>query len=98
MFFPRLTIALQKAIFVTYPSQKTMNVSERIKAIRKTKGLSQQEVAEKIGIDRAQYSRVETGKSEPTITSLTKIAQALEVSVIDFFSDAGRLSRATGKR
>lgn len=64
-----------------------MNVSDRIKAIRKTRGLSQQEVANKIGIDRAQYSRVETGKSEPTITSLTKIAQALEVSVTDFFSE-----------
>lgn len=62
-----------------------MNVAEQIRNIRKAKNLSQQEVAEKIGIDRAQYSRVETGKSEPTITSLEKIAKALEVDIIDFF-------------
>lgn len=65
-----------------------MNIAEQIRNIRKAKNLSQQEVAEKIGIDRAQYSRVETGKSEPTITSLEKIAKALEVDIIDFFKNA----------
>ena len=64
-----------------------MNISERIKELRKVKQLSQQEIADKIGIDRAQYSRVETGKTEPTITSLQKIAQALEVDIADFFKN-----------
>ncbi len=64
-----------------------MNIAEQIKNIRKAKNLSQQEVAQRIGIDRAQYSRVETGKSEPTITSLLKIAKALEVDITDFFKN-----------
>lgn len=64
-----------------------MNVSEQIRRIRKAKQLSQQEVAEKMEIDRAQYSRIETGKSEPTLSSLEKIAVALEITLVDLFKN-----------
>ena len=46
-----------------------------------------QQVSQRMGIDRAQYSRVETGKSEPVVSTLEKIARALEVEVADFFKD-----------
>lgn len=65
------------------------NVGNKIKEIRKAKGLSQEQVAEKIGIDRAQYSRVETSKSKPTLTTLEKIGNALEVDLIEFFKEDG---------
>jgi transcriptional regulator with XRE-family HTH domain len=64
-----------------------MNIGERIKAARKTKDISQQDVADKIGMNRVQYNRIETGKSEPTVPTLERIAEALDISVIDFFSN-----------
>lgn len=64
-----------------------MKVFERIRDIRKTKGLSQQEVADKMGIDRAQYSRIETAKASPTLNSLERIAEALGVDLADLFTD-----------
>jgi|SRR5690606_32129932 len=64
-----------------------MNIGERIKAVRKTKDVSQQDVADRIGINRVQYNRIETGKSEPTVPVLERIAEALEVNVVDFFND-----------
>ena len=64
-----------------------MIVAQRIKDIRLSKKLSQKEVALSIGINQAQYSRIESGKVEPTISSLDKIAQALGVNVGDFFKE-----------
>lgn len=65
----------------------TMIVAERIKNIRMSKNLSQKEVALSIGINQAQYSRIESGKVEPTLSSLEKIANALNVSVSDFLKE-----------
>lgn len=62
-----------------------MNIGEKIKQIRKDKNLSQQDVADKISMHRVQYTRLETGKSEPTVSTLEKVAQALEVDITDFF-------------
>jgi len=62
-----------------------MVVAKRIKDIRTSKNLSQKEVALSIGINQAQYSRIESGKVEPTISSLDKIASALGVGISEFF-------------
>jgi len=64
-----------------------MNVAEKIKEIRTNKGLSQKEVALSVGIDQAQYSRIESGKVEPTLSSLEKIADALGIKVVELFND-----------
>jgi transcriptional regulator with XRE-family HTH domain len=63
-----------------------MNIGDRIKQFRTNKGLSQKEIAISIGIDQAQYSRIESNKVEPTISSIEKIAEALEVDVVELFS------------
>ena len=62
-----------------------MDVAERIKRIRKEKGLSQQEVADKLSMNRVQYNRIETGKSDPTMNILQRIANALDIDVVEFF-------------
>ncbi len=63
-----------------------MNVGDKIKFFRTNKGLSQKEVAVSIGIDQAQYSRIESGKVEPTLSSIEKIAEALNIEVAELFS------------
>ena len=50
-----------------------MNIADKIKTARTNKGLSQKEIAITIGIDQAQYSRIESGKVEPTLSSLEKM-------------------------
>lgn len=64
-----------------------MNIGEKIKAIRTGKNLSQKEIALSVGLDRGQYSRIENGKVEPTLSSLEKIAKALNIKVNELFSD-----------
>ena len=58
-----------------------MNISEKIKHFGGVKNLFQKELATSIGMDRAQYSRIESSKVQPTVSSLEKIANALGISV-----------------
>lgn len=57
----------------------------RIKELRKVCGLSQEQLAEKIGVEPRHMSRIEVGKNYPTIDRLEKIAEALNVPLMDFF-------------
>jgi DNA-binding XRE family transcriptional regulator len=50
-------------------------------AIGAKKGLFQQEVANRMGVDRAYISGLELGQRNPTIITLWHAAQALEVEV-----------------
>lgn len=71
-------------IFVTLKSIK-MDIAKRIKYIREKKGMSQKELITAVGLGAPMYSRIETGKSEPSLTTLEKIAKALGVKLADFF-------------
>ncbi len=64
-----------------------MQLGQLIQKLRTDRKLSQKQVALSVGIDRGQYSRIENGKVEPTLGTLRKIAEALEVSLADFFAD-----------
>jgi transcriptional regulator with XRE-family HTH domain len=52
----------------------------------KNPGLSQKEVALSCKMDPAQYSRVEHNKTDPTLSTVVKIAKALGVSVAELSS------------
>lgn len=60
----------------------------RIKEIRKTKGLSQEKLSEKVNIDAKHLSRIEVGGSFPSLDTLAKLAEALNVELKDFFEFA----------
>lgn len=62
-----------------------MDIAEQIKKVRKEKGFSQLEVADKLSMNRVQYNRIETGKSDPTMNILQRIAAVLEIDVVQFF-------------
>lgn len=57
------------------------DLSVRIKGIRLKKGLSQEEVAEKLGMNQSNYARLENGKTDIKFERLAQIAKALEMSV-----------------
>jgi len=68
-----------------------MTIGENIKRIREAKRLSQKEVISAIGMGPAQYSRIENGKTDPSVSTVAKIAKALGVSMADLFEEDGLL-------
>lgn len=58
-----------------------MSFAENLKRIRKSKGLSQKELAEKLGVSQPSYAQYERGTRNPKIETLNKIAQALNTTV-----------------
>ncbi len=57
-----------------------MDFPERLAALRKEKSLTQQALADAIGIHVSQLRRYEAGHSQPTLDVLRKLAVALSVS------------------
>ncbi|MCU0445667.1 MAG: helix-turn-helix domain-containing protein [Microscillaceae bacterium] len=58
-----------------------MEIHERIKLIRERKGLKQSDVADKIGIERPNFTHWEKRGKRLTFEQLEQIAEALEVSI-----------------
>ncbi|MBL6446760.1 helix-turn-helix transcriptional regulator [Fulvivirga sp. 29W222] len=56
------------------------SLGDRIKQLRKEMGMSQSELADRVGISYAQIGRYETKDAQPPAKTLTAIADALGVS------------------
>ena len=57
-----------------------MYVLPRIKEVRKERGYTQTQIAQKIGMEQTQYSRYERGENEIKVNVLIDICKALKVS------------------
>jgi transcriptional regulator with XRE-family HTH domain len=64
-----------------------MKTGDNIRRVRTAKGLSQKEVTINAGLDTAQYSRIENGKTDPSVSTLERIAKAIGVPIADFFTE-----------
>ena len=62
-------------------------MTNKIRECRKRKGLSQEELANKIGVKRAVVSKYETGKISPRIEIIQKISRVLGVPVHELVGD-----------
>ena len=60
-----------------------MAISERLKDLRKKKGLTQAELAKKVGLSIATIQGYEQGKYEPKYENLCNLAIALDVGILD---------------
>lgn len=60
-----------------------MNVGDRIKNVRVQLGYSQEELANRCGMNRNSIYNYETGKRTPKTNDLEKISAALDVTVAD---------------
>lgn len=58
-----------------------MDFSERLKEIRKSKGLSQEQLAEKIGVSRQAITKWETGKGLPDVENMVIIAEIFKTTL-----------------
>lgn len=59
----------------------SMTVGEKIKQLRKDKGLQQKTVATDVGLDQSNYNKVENGRREPSVEVLQKLSVILGVTV-----------------
>ena len=64
-----------------------MIISDRLRAVREAKNLSQGDIEERTGLLRCYISRVENGHTIPAIETLEKMARALEVPLYQLFYD-----------
>jgi repressor LexA len=64
-----------------------MRVNEKIRQLREKLGITQKELAQKVGVDQTTISYYEAGKRSITVDMLQKIADALGVDVRYFFED-----------
>jgi transcriptional regulator with XRE-family HTH domain len=62
-------------------------VGRNVRRLRIAAGLSQAELAERMGVDRAYVSGLELGRRNPTIVTLWHIAKALGVKLRVFFDE-----------
>ncbi|MCM1399521.1 MAG: helix-turn-helix domain-containing protein [Clostridium sp.] len=64
-----------------------MDFSEKLKEIRKNKGLSQEQLAEKIGVSRQAITKWETGKGLPDVENMVIIAEIFKTSLDELLRD-----------
>jgi transcriptional regulator with XRE-family HTH domain len=57
-----------------------MEVNDYIRAVRTEKKISQQDVADFLGVTQSTYNRIENGSIELKVSDLKKIAEKLEIS------------------
>lgn len=83
------------SVYPAYPrsmastsEQKLMKAfGMRVAAVRKSRGFTQQELAEQINMSVVAIAYIETGKRWARLGTLTKIANALQVDVADLFKN-----------
>ena len=62
-----------------------INLGKKLKQLRNSEGLTQQQLAEKLQISRVNYTRYETDAVRPDYETLIKLADFYDISLDDLF-------------
>ncbi len=65
----------------------TNTVAEKIKRFKKSKGFSQDDMAEKLHISQSAYARIESGESSSWIHHVEKLSEIFEIKPESFLTD-----------
>lgn len=74
------------------------DLTTNLKELREDCSFSQQQIAEKLGIDHSTYAYYETGKTTPDILTLIAIAEIFGVSVFYLLIKNGRNLYRRGRK
>ena len=66
-------------------SSLQINVGKQIQKLRESKGISQQDLAAKCNFEKSNMSRLEAGRVNPTLSTLEKVANALDITLTELF-------------
>lgn len=67
-----------------------VQIGKKIRAFRKLKKLTQFELAEEVGLNEKQISRIEMGLNYPTYTTFAKLVEVLDIDIINFVKKASK--------
>jgi transcriptional regulator with XRE-family HTH domain len=67
-----------------------LQIASAIRMLRQKSGLSQRQLALRMQVPRTYVSKIENEKAVPTLSSLQRLATALEVGVADLLKGSGR--------
>lgn len=79
----------QLSLYIYYT---VMNTGEKIRGLRMLKNLSQENMADALGISRVAYSDIERGKTDLTESRIKQIAEVLDVTPDEVYSFDKRVS------
>ncbi len=68
-------------------SAEKMRLGMRISYLRNKAGLSQSKLAMAVGVHRPTINQIESGRANPQLETLARIAQGIGVEVEDLFKD-----------
>jgi transcriptional regulator with XRE-family HTH domain len=66
----------------------SVDVAARLRELREGQGMSMRALAQRSGLSANALSMIERGRASPSVSTLTKLATALGVSVTEFFGQA----------
>src|SRR5450755_4873917 len=67
-------------------NRSEVQVAQAIRSLRLGHGLSQRQLALRMGVPRTYVSKIENEKATPTLSSLARLAEALTVSIPDLLT------------
>ncbi len=82
-FVPLLTIFEDKQLY--------MSIGKTIRKIREQKGITQLQLAELVNMHRSNYSKVEAGERELSVTALAKVAKHFGMTLDELVNFKGKV-------
>ena len=76
-----------------WAAMRGFHIGEEVRCLRTERGLSQRELAQRMGVAQSVVARLEGGGVEPRLSTLDRVAQALDVELEVHF-----LSGQTGEK
>ncbi len=70
------------------PKNDTLQVASAVRDLRRVRNLSQRQLAGRMNVPRTYISKIENGKAMPTLSSLDRLARALQVDISALLRDA----------
>ena len=62
-------------------------VARNLRRLRQKRGLSQEDLADRAGLNRNYVGMIEREENAPTVDALEQIAKALDINAVELFSN-----------
>lgn len=76
----------------------SLKVGERLRSLRKMRGLTLKDVATQTGVTQSLISAIERGQTNPSLETLRRLAHVLSVPIFHFFLEDTRSSQLVVRR
>ncbi|NUU62309.1 helix-turn-helix domain-containing protein [Paenibacillus agri] len=93
-----ITTGTVKEEKIIHPNNINISISKNVSRIRKERKLSLDQTAELTGVSKAMLGQIERGETNPTVTTLWKIANGLHVSFSSLIKEEAPLVTVVSKK